>query len=236
MALTTLAVTNNSFRVDLVKMKVVKGNELTDLITETFDGRDFAPSLYPDPSAAPADTGFAATVAAREHGMSRGRDRNLSVYISKQIALLGARGDYLEVIVEGAELGTQTAAMQVRMLLLQAIDFTGVPVAVQHAIFGKYSPFLTPTQPVSPGMIRGIDRQEIEFVNNVVLAADDTYVEQEIRGVASERLQYKADVYLTPTKFTLKAKPLSDGVFVIPRGALIWAGEGLACERIYTYG
>lgn len=235
MAMVTLAVTNNSFRVDLVKLKVVKGNELTDLVTETFDGRDFAPSLYPDPSPAPADTAFAATVPCKEHGMSRGRDRNLSVYTSKQIALLGARGDYLEVIVEGAELGTQTAAMQVRMLLLQAIDFTGVPVAVQHAIFGKYSPFLTPTQPVSPGMIRGVDRQEIEFVNNVVLAADDTYVEQEIRGVATDRLQYKADVYLTPTKFTMKAKPAGDGVFVIPRGALIWAGEGLTCERIYTY-
>lgn len=230
MVATTVAY--NRFLPTLLKIKVVKGNELTDLITETFDAGEFAESIFPAHGLGGA--AGASTDIPSEHGMSRSKNRNLSVYVSKQIALLGARGDYLEVTVEGAEDGTYTAAMQLGQILLQAIDFTGVPVAVQHAIFGKYSPFLTPTQPVSPGMIRGIDRQEIEFTNNVVLAADDTFVDQKIRGVATSRLKYKADVYLTPTLFTLKAKPESDGVFVVPRGAQIWTGTGRLSERVAT--
>ena len=223
----------NRFLPTLLSIKVVKGNELTDLITETFDAGDFAESLYPAIDLG-ATASAVSTEIASEHGLARSRNVDLAVRVSKQIAVLGARGDYVDFLVAGAEDGVYTAAMGLGAISVQALDYSGVPVAVQHSIFGKYSPFLTPTQPVSKGMIRGVDRQEIELTNNVVLAADDTFVEQQIRGTATERLQWKADVYLTPTLYTLRAKPLGDGVFVIPRGARIWAGTGKLSERVTT--
>ena len=227
----------NGFRVDLLKIQVVKGNELTDLITETFDGKDFAVNEY-------AGAVFSAAsgshiVTTRKHGGVTGWEAGKEVRVSKQIALLGARGDYVNFILEGDVIGTYPTGGVLGHLKVQALDYSGVPVAVQHAIFGKYSPFLTPTQPVSRGMIRGVDRQEIELSHNVKLAdaAASTAVNQKIRGVATSKITAIGDeaAMADLTKLTYKAEPGGDGVFVIPRGAKIWVGNSSIATKTYTY-
>lgn len=224
-----IGVVENGFKTEVLKVKVTKGNELTNLETETFDGADFPPSIYHDQL-------VAGSFGVKEHGLSRSRDRNISQYVSKQVAVLGARGDYVEFLQVVSQLGTSTDAMMMRLFAVDALEFTGVPVAVQHAIFGKYSPFLTPTQPVSPGMIRGIDRQEIELVNNVVLGGDAAWVNQKIRGTASAKWKGKEDnaTVTSVALFTWRATPNADMVFVIPRGAKIWAGNGDTATVTYT--
>lgn len=237
MAATAQKTEFNGSVVDLVKVKVTKGNELTDLITETFDGSIFAPAEYQaaDMGAMAATDDFITQVVTRE-GMALGREPARAVRISKQIAVLGARGDYVDFILDltsGA--GTSSYAKLVRCFMVQALDYSGVPVAVQHSIFGKYSPFLTPTQPISKGMLRGIDRQEIELVHNVVVDSVTVPVNQEIRGSATARLTaLPTGAGAAETELRVRAKPSGDGVFVIPRGAIIWAGAGKASDLTTT--
>ena len=226
----TVGIVESGFQVDLLKIKVVKGNELTDLITETMDGGDFAKSTYHDPVVAGS---YAVDVSGAITGWEAGKE----VRVSKQIAVLGARGDYVEFLLDVTGLGTEAVEHLIGMFKVQALDYSGVPVAVQHSIFGKYSPFLTPTQPVSRGMIRGVDRQEIELANNVQLAdPETTATNQKIRGTATSRFTGEANhsTVGSITLITFTAKPLSDGVFVIPRGAKIWAGNGLKGTIAYA--
>jgi len=227
----------HGYRCDLLEIKVVKGNELTDLITETFDGADFAVTEF-QPYMTTLATGLHQTVKPMKHGSVAGWEAGKEVRVSKQIAALGARGDYIDFISHVTGEGTEAVAHLVRGLFkVQALDYSGVPVAVQHSIFGKYSPFLTPTQPVSRGMIRGIDRQEIELAHNVLIDEPETTLySQKIRGVATSRFQAKADhsTVGSITKFTFRAKPAGDGVFVIPRGAKIWAGNSMDATKKYS--
>lgn len=226
----TVGITENGYVVSLLEIKVTKGNELTDLITETMDGGDFAANEYHAPV-------VAGSYAVEKRGAIAGWEAGKEVRVSKQIAALGARGDYVEFKLHATQTGTATIAMTVDMFKVQALDYSGVPVAVQHSIFGKYSPFLTPTQPVSRGMIRGVDRQEIEIANNVVLAtAETTAVNQKIRGTATANVTWVGD-HDTPASmsyFKLKVKPGSDQVYVIPRGAKIWAGNSSAATATYA--
>ena len=226
----TVGIVENGYAVSLLEIKVIKGNELTDLITETMDGGDFAKNKYHDPVVAGA---YAVDVPGGVAGWEAGKE----VRVSKQIAALGARGDYIDFKLHATQVGTATIAMTIGMFKVQALDYSGVPVAVQHSIFGKFSPFLTPTQPVSRGMIRGVDRQEIELANNVVLAtAETTAVNQKIRGTATAKVLWVADND-TPASisyFRLRVTPGSDQVFVIPRGAKIWAGNSSAGTSTYA--
>lgn len=223
--------------VDLVTMKVTKGNELSDIITETFDGQDFAATEYMDNlDFGDNSTGSKNILPVTRHGMAIGKEAGRAVRVSKQIAALGARGDFIEVYADlttGG--GTSTYPKLLKCLMVQVLDYSGVPVAVQHAIFGKYSPFVTPSQPVSKSMLSGIDRQEIEAVHNVVTAAAGTAVNQEIRGSATARLKATVTgVENTETRLALKLTPNGDGVFVIPRGAILWAGAGEASTKTVT--
>ena len=226
----------NGYVVSLLEIKVVKGNELTDLITETMDGMDFAVNEY-DSCRLDGTAAGLHTVATKKAGSVSGWEAGKEVRVSKQIAALGARGDYIDFKLHATQIGTAPIAMTIGMFKVQALDYSGVPVAVQHSIFGKYSPFLTPTQPVSRGMIRGVDRQEIELANNVVLAtAETTAVNQKIRGTATAKVLWVADND-TPASisyFRLRVTPGSDQVFVIPRGAKIWAGNSSAATKVYT--
>jgi hypothetical protein len=227
----------NGFRVDLLKIEVVKGNELTDLITETFDGSDFAKNEY-DSCRLDGTAAGAHVVSTKKHGGVTGWEAGKEVRVSKQIAVLGARGDYVNFILDGDVIGTYPTSGVIGHFKVQALDYSGVPVAVQHSIFGKYSPFLTPTQPVSRGMIRGVDRQEIELVHNVKLAdaAAATAVNQKIRGTATAKWTGVGDeaAMADLTKLTYKAAPGSDQVYVIPRGAKIWVGNSSIATKTYT--
>jgi len=228
----------HGYQVDLLEIKVIKGNELTDLITETFDGMDFAKSEF-QPYMTTLATTLTQTVKVMKSGAITGWEAGKEVRVSKQIAMLGARGDYVDFKLHVTGLGTEATEHMINMFKVQALDYSGVPVAVQHSIFGKFSPFLTPTQPISRGMIKGVDRQEIELAWNVVIAdPETTFVSQKIRGTATSKLQVKAD-HTTPATvsyFIVRAKPAGDQVYVIPRGAKIWAGNGSAATKVYTAG
>jgi len=224
----TLVEQEHGFRVDLLRIKAVKGNELTDLITETFDGGDFAHNEYDPAQSLVSGTAGTYTAKVRKWGAISGWEAGKEVRVSKQVAALGARGDYIDFRLDVTGLGTEAVEHTIDMFKVQALDYSGVPVAVQHAIFGKYSPFLTPTQPVSRGMIKGVDRQEIELANNVVLAtAETTAVNQKIRGTATANSKWVADndTPASITYFRLRVKPSGDQVYVIPRGAKVWAGN-----------
>jgi hypothetical protein len=232
----TVVEAEHGFQVDLLEIKVIKGNELTDLITETMDGMDFAKNEYDSPMLVLGTAGTY-TAKVKTPGSIRGWEAGKEVRVSKQIAALGARGDYIDFKLHVTGLGTEDNAHCIDMFKVQALDYSGVPVAVQHSIFGKYSPFLTPTQPVSRGMIRGVDRQEIELAWNVILGATETtFVSQKIRGTATSKLQVKSDnaTEASITYFIVRAKPGSDQVYVIPRGAKVWAGNGREATKVYT--
>lgn len=222
--------------VDLVEIKVTKGNGLSDVITETFDGMDFAPTIFSKAiNLGDGTAGSTNTLPVSKHGMSLGRAPEKAVRITKQIAALGARQDYIEIAAQVTTgTGTSVYAKLVRCLMCQALDYTGVPASVQYAIFGKFSPFVTPSSPVNRGLIHGIDRQEFEAIHNVV-TAESTWTNQEIRGTSTSRLKaYGTGAANAETKLTLKLTPERDGVFVIPKGAIIWAGAGLASNKVIT--
>ena len=230
-----VTITTNGTEVSLVKINAVKGNELTDIVMETFDGGDMPASKWAMPVNAVTAAGTT-TVGVDSLGMY---DKVNAQRMSHQLAVLGARGDYFEIITTGLAKGSTTDDTDFRNLAVEVLDYSGVPVAVQHAIFGKYSPFVTPTQPVTDGMILGIDRQKIMAGNNVAVNADDTYVSMKIRGSSDDRVKYKhSDVTGASAEDeitgTLKLKPNGDGVFVLPMNGIIWAGYGTAATRAYV--
>ena len=223
----------DGYEVDLVEVKVTKGNGLQNIVTETFDGNLFQKPDFVDIG------NVSATVPVTVTGQEKAKDTSKAVRVTKQIAALGARGDYIEFkLYVTAGSGTPTFAKAVKNILVDAFDFSGVPVAVQHAVFGKYSPFVTPTQPVSMGMIQGVDKQVIELTNETALTegSGTTATSQKIRGSEDDRLTYVADntAQASTTYFVLKVKPNSDGVIVIPRGAKIWAGISPKATRTIT--
>lgn len=218
--MTAYANTLDGHTVDLVSIKVTKGNGLSNMVSETFDGFLFQAPEFVDIG------NVTATVPVIKSGQEKAKETSKTVRVTKQIAVLGARGDYIEFELDvtlGA--GTPSYAKAMSMLLVDVWDYSGVPSAIQHAIFGKFSPFPAPTQPVSKGMIVGVDKQVIEITNNVVMTASGTATDQEIRGASDSRVTAKPTGAGTDmSKIVIKIKPNSDGVFVLPRGAKLWAG------------
>jgi len=229
------AVAINAYEIENVRLKVTKGNGLTDIVLESWQGDQFAKTMFEPPGGSAWATGDSIVMPVSAHGMAMGKEPAKAVRVSKQVAALGARGDFIEFECDVNVLGTTTWAILAHAFMVQMLDFSGVPVAVQHAIFGKYSPFVTPTQPVSQGMIQGIDRQVIEVINNVDNDEDGTFDNMKIRGSADSRVQSKATgATAAVTKLTMKMTPNSDGVFVIPAGAVLWAGYGRDATKSYT--
>ena len=73
--------------VDLLSIKVTKGNGLQNMTSETFDGFLFqAPDFV--------DIGnVSASVPITKSGQEKAKDVSKTVRVTKQIAVLGARGD-----------------------------------------------------------------------------------------------------------------------------------------------
>lgn len=186
-----------------LSIRATKGNELTSLITEDFQ-KDM----------------FQTTIAAA-------LESTKVVRVKNTIAALGCRGDYLE-LVGFCTVGTAGQIPIVSTMYIEVVDYTGVPVAVQHTIFGKYSPFVGPKEPMNESMMDGIDRQELSIVNTEIIAAEtacNTPASQLVRGSADSRVGYLCDDADIEdiTYMALKFTPNSDGVFMIRSGARIWA-------------
>ena len=184
-------------------IRATKGNELTDMVTEDFQ-KDM----------------FQTTIAA-------GLETTKVQRIHNSIAALGARGDYLD-LVAFVSIGTSGQVPIVSTIYVEAVDFTGVPTAVQHTVFGKYSPFVGPKEPMNESMMDGIDRQEMAVVNTEIIASHaalKTAKTQLVRGSVDSRVTYRCDAndLASVTEMLLRFKPNSDGVFMLRAGARIWA-------------
>jgi len=196
---------SKSAQADEVSIRVKKGNELTSLITETHNANEFQATL--------AD----------------GKDRDKAIRVETSVAALGARGDYILLEIPYT-LGTGTADTRSKnSIYVEVLDITGVSTAVQHALFGRYSPFPTPRPAITRNDIIGIDRQFLAVINNVGLPAVDatgtTAVSQKVRGTTDSRITayYGLDDPMSDDDTAyLKLKPNQDGVFMIPSGAIIW--------------
>ena len=184
-------------------IRVTKGNELTDMLTE-----DFAAGMF-------------------QTALVDGLDSNKSNRVKNTVAALGARGDYVE-LVGFVSIGTAGQVPIINTMYIEVVDYTGVPVAVQHTVFGKYSPFVTPKEPMNESMMDGIDRQELAITNSEVMSDQATLKTQEdqlVRGSTDDRVGYLCDSndIETVTEMRLKFKPNADGVFMFRAGARIWA-------------
>lgn len=197
-----------------ILIKVVKGNELTSLVVETHNVQEFQTSL------------------------ANGKDLNKAVMVANQLAVLGVRKDYflLEIPLLGNLTATGVTTHGKNGLYLDLVEFTSVPPEVQYDIFGEFSPFVTPKIAVDADMIDGIDRQEMGFTLSKGFSAFDsataaTWLSQKIRGVDDSRIQSRYDTNdptLQDGTAYLRIKPLDDGVFLIPEGAIIWANPGVS--------
>ena len=179
-------------------LKVVKGNKLASLVTESHEIGEFQAAL------------------------KDGVDVNKAVRVKEAVAAIGARGDYIEI----TKLMAAAGATDKNTLFVEGLDFTAVPTAVQHTVFGEFTKFKTPKSSMQGSMLDGIDRQEVSFSNNVGLGGDPetTGSAQKLRGVSDSRVHYYANGLDTAfTELYLKLKPLSDGVFMIPAGAILWS-------------
>jgi len=191
--------------------KATKGNGLHDTKFEDHAAGSFQPNMYD------------------------GLDRNKAVRLIEQIAVLGVRGDYLEM-----EMHVKTAAsdgndLKTESVFAEAVEYSGVPPDIQYALFGVDSPFRTGSFAVREGMLEGIEKQEIQFVNNVEIADPDaqtTAIAQKIRGSSDNRVTVYGDAAAIEdcSKFTLKVKPNSDGIFLLRSGAVIWMQPGVASQ------
>ena len=191
---------------DEVNLKVVKGNELANLITETHAAGEFQATL--------AD----------------GKDQLKAVRVETGIGALGVRGDYILLEIPYT-LGAGTADTRSKnTIYVEAVDLTGVPPNIQHGYFGaKYSPFNTPMPRFTGAELEGIDSQVVAIMNNVGLPAVDSdgtsAVTQKLRGATDSRITAYyglADPMSADDTAYLKIAPNSDGVFVIPAGAILW--------------
>jgi hypothetical protein len=186
-------------------IKLTKGNELTSFVTEDFSKGMFQTALVD------------------------GLDTDKANRVRNTVAALGCRGDYMDLVAYADE-GEAGAIPDVDTIYIEVVDYTGVPVAVQHTIFGKYSPFVGPKEPMNESMMDGIDRQEMAVINSEVIAdegACSTGKTQKVRGSLDSRITYlanHADIE-SATETYLRFTPNSDGVFMIRAGARIWAHQ-----------
>lgn len=183
-------------------VKATKGSGL-----ETFKSEDFAGAMF---QAALAD----------------GQDINKAVRMKNYVAALGARGDYIELLAY-VKAGTAGNIPARNCFYVEAVDYTAVPTAVQHTVFGEMSHFKTPKSSMQESMLDGIDIQHVGLTSNVALAeaACSTAVSQKIRGESDSRVTIFAD-HLNAESWTLvtmKIKPHSDGVFLLRAGDVIWS-------------
>jgi hypothetical protein len=206
-----MAITNE-YQPSNVRLRITKGNGLATLVVQDWDDSAFQPTT---------DTTRTA------HGLHSGLEADKVVKVKHKLAALGARGDYITIEFDTSATGTTTWAMLVNSLFIDAIDMSGVPTKVQHSLYSKYSHFPAPIEGISAKDLVGIDSQRIEVVPNVAVTADATWKDQLVRGSSDSRVQAKGTGATTAvTKFELRMKPNSDGVFIIPAGARIWAGSG----------
>ncbi len=189
--------------------KITKGNKTQTSKPEAHASGSFQPNLYD------------------------GLNRNMARRLIEQIALIGSRGDFLEVEMI---VGTPAAAGRTFMLeniYLEAADFTGMLPDAQYAVFGPDSPFVTASPAVQDSMLIGVDKLEFEIVNNVLItgaAAQNVEEVQKIRGILDDRMTVYGDAAAsnTCTKWTLKIKPTFDNVILVRAGAIIWMKNGTA--------
>ena len=205
-------VVHHNFNLDFLHIRMVKGNELASLITESFGAGMF------------------------QETMADGRDRNKAISVSQKVAALGVRGDYIEIVANISRSEVSAPAddtiglpMPGNALMIDVVDVTGVPLNVQHGIYGRYSPFDTPNTPVTFEDTVGIDVQFLTIVPcNVFRFADINAMNipkpQMVRGELDDRFTIYcnkprvADV----TELIMRIKPNADGVLLIQNGALIW--------------
>ena len=197
---------------DNLMIKVVKGNELTNIIVEDHSAQEFQTTL------------------------ANGKDLNKATMVSNQLAILGVRKDYFLIEIPYTKAATSTTDHHGKnALYMDLIEFTSVPPEVQYDVFGEFSPFVTPKIAVDADMIDGIDRQEIGLITGLGFAVHDsatasTYTStNKIRGVADSRLSAKysaADPTAADGTAYLKIKPNDDGVFLIPEGGILWVDPG----------
>ena len=213
------------FRLDYVSVKVVKGNELSDLIQETHGAGEF------------------------QAEMADGRDRNKAITIRQHAVALGVRGDYilLECNVTYNKGDTPTAEAGLPKaddgLMVDVLDFTGVSLPMQHGGFGRLSKFDTPRPHITLDDKRGIDKQLLTVVPDSVflyadIAAMSTAKSQTIRGSTDSRITAYCDeaALASVTKVYLKFKPNSDGVFLIPAGSKLWGRPNKAETANKSFG
>ena len=197
---------------EALQVRLLKGNGLQDIITEEH-----------------INSAFQASLAA-------GMDVNKAVFVKRQVAALGCRDDelWLRVPYNNDATGTSNDDPIKNKVFAMISDYSGVPVAVQHAVFGKYSPFVTPSQPVNDSMLDGIDIQDLGISDNVTQAADAAMVEQTLKVHGSANSKFKAGYYdgddaniADPTAgdyyYAIRLLPAADEVFVLKRGAIIWS-------------
>ena len=126
-------------------IRATKGNELMEFVSE-----DMQKGM------------FQATLAA-------GIESTKVIRVRNTIAALGARGDYVEAVLF-CSVGTAGQIPNVDTVYIEVVDYTGVPAAVQHTIFGEASPFISPSERLEESMLNGIDRQELSITNSEVIA------------------------------------------------------------------
>jgi len=184
-------------------IRVTKGNELMEFVSEDMQKGMFQASL--------AD-GIESTKVIR---------------VKNTAAVLGARGDYMEAVLF-CTVGTAGQIPNIDTIYVEVVDFTGVPAAVQHTIFGEVSPFISPSERLEETMLNGIDRQELSITNSEAIASQaalKTGKSQYVRGRLDSRVTYQCDDddIEDISEMSLKFKPNSDGVFLINAGSRIWA-------------
>jgi hypothetical protein len=160
-----------------------------------------------------------------QSALADGLDSQKAILIKKTVAVLGARGDYMEAVLF-CGVGTAGQIPNIDTVYVEVVDYSGVPAAVQHTVFGQYSPFVSPKESVNDSMLNGIDRQDMSVTNSEVIASEaacSTAKSQLVRGSLDSRITFQAD-HLdieSMTEVSLKFKPNSDGVFLLQRGSRI---------------
>lgn len=191
-----------------------------------------------------------------QSSLTRGRDLNKRVAIENTVAVLGTRQDYFKhkLVLELTALGITDTEPVKESFYVDVWDYTSVPADVQYSLFGKYSPFETPTRMIPASYIKGITKQHIGFSNvnsagagfPAVDATATTVTTCYVRGAADARFT-AAYSQADPTGGTtlvdyayVKMLPNSDGVLLIAGkndryrpAATLWMAGQQAGNDIY---
>ena len=198
-------------KTETLVIKATKGSGL-----ETFKSEDFAGAMF-------------------QSNLADGQDVNKAVRMKNYVAALGARGDYIELLAY-ITAGTAGNVVARNALYVEAIDYTAVPTAVQHTVFGEMSHFKTPKSSMQESMLDGIDIQHVGLTVNVAggQATCSTAVSQKLRGASDSRVTIFADHADCEswTYVTMKIKPNSDGVFLLRAGDIIWSEPDAAFDVV----